>query len=72
LSNELRLFQPGAPPIPENFFDFDRYKDQLTKEQLKRKCQRRRPQRVMMDVAMYLIFEILFPFTEMLFDEIMH
>lgn len=29
--------EPGAPPIPENFFDFDRYKDQLTKEQLKRK-----------------------------------
>jgi mitogen-activated protein kinase 1/3 len=28
--------EPGAPPIPENFFDFDRYKDQLTKEQLKR------------------------------------
>ncbi|KAJ2960525.1 hypothetical protein NQZ79_g4101 [Umbelopsis isabellina] len=27
--------EPGAPPIPENFFDFDRYKDQLTKEQLK-------------------------------------
>ncbi|CAO3609351.1 unnamed protein product [Mucor fragilis] len=29
--------EPDAPPIPESFFDFDRYKDQLTKEQLKRK-----------------------------------
>ncbi|KAI8967907.1 mitogen-activated protein kinase [Mycotypha africana] len=27
--------EPNAPPIPESFFDFDRYKDQLTKEQLK-------------------------------------
>ncbi|CAO0799199.1 unnamed protein product [Mucor circinelloides] len=27
--------EPDAPPIPESFFDFDRYKDQLTKEQLK-------------------------------------
>ncbi|RUO96779.1 hypothetical protein BC936DRAFT_141468 [Jimgerdemannia flammicorona] len=27
--------EPAAPPIPESFFDFDRYKDQLTKEQLK-------------------------------------
>ncbi|KAL9558480.1 MAP kinase Pmk1 [Mucor bainieri] len=29
------LEPPDAPPIPESFFDFDRYKDQLTKEQLK-------------------------------------
>ncbi|KAI8969743.1 mitogen-activated protein kinase [Pilobolus umbonatus] len=27
--------EPDAAPIPESFFDFDRYKDQLTKEQLK-------------------------------------
>ncbi|KAG2211029.1 hypothetical protein INT46_010936 [Mucor plumbeus] len=27
--------EPDSPPIPESFFDFDRYKDQLTKEQLK-------------------------------------
>lgn len=27
--------EPDAQPIPESFFDFDRYKDQLTKEQLK-------------------------------------
>ncbi|KAI7862388.1 mitogen-activated protein kinase [Spinellus fusiger] len=27
--------EPDAPPIHESFFDFDRYKDQLTKEQLK-------------------------------------
>jgi len=27
--------EPSAPSIPESFFDFDRYKDQLTKEQLK-------------------------------------
>lgn len=29
--------EPIAPPIPDSFFDFDRYKEQLTKEQLKRK-----------------------------------
>ncbi|KAI9479613.1 mitogen-activated protein kinase [Zychaea mexicana] len=29
--------EPDAPPIHESFFDFDKYKDQLTKEQLKRK-----------------------------------
>ena len=27
--------EPIAPPIPESFFDFDRFKDKLTKEQLK-------------------------------------
>ncbi|OZJ03927.1 Mitogen-activated protein kinase [Bifiguratus adelaidae] len=27
--------EPAAPPVPESFFDFDRYKDQLTKEHLK-------------------------------------
>ncbi|CEG71452.1 Putative Mitogen-activated protein kinase [Rhizopus microsporus] len=27
--------EPDAPPIPDSFFDFDRYKEQLTKEQLK-------------------------------------
>ncbi|KAI9012483.1 mitogen-activated protein kinase [Phycomyces nitens] len=27
--------EPDAPPIHESFFDFDKYKDQLTKEQLK-------------------------------------
>ncbi|KAG1452737.1 hypothetical protein G6F56_007741 [Rhizopus delemar] len=27
--------EPIAPPIPDSFFDFDRYKEQLTKEQLK-------------------------------------
>ncbi|KAI8638342.1 mitogen-activated protein kinase [Parasitella parasitica] len=27
--------EPEALPIPESFFDFDKYKDQLTKEQLK-------------------------------------
>ncbi|KAL0076408.1 hypothetical protein J3Q64DRAFT_1771659 [Phycomyces blakesleeanus] len=27
--------EPDAPPINESFFDFDKYKDQLTKEQLK-------------------------------------
>ncbi|KAI8069409.1 mitogen-activated protein kinase [Gongronella butleri] len=27
--------EPDAPPIHESFFDFDRYKDQLTKEELK-------------------------------------
>lgn len=28
--------EPTAPPIPEGFFDFDRRKDELSKEQLKR------------------------------------
>ncbi len=28
--------EPGAAPIPESFFDFDRHKDQLSTEQLKR------------------------------------
>lgn len=27
--------EPDAPPIPEEFFDFDKNKDNLTKEQLK-------------------------------------
>ena len=27
--------EPGAPALPESFFDFDRFKDQITKEQLK-------------------------------------
>lgn len=27
--------EPDAPPIPESFFDFDKFKDQVTKEQLK-------------------------------------
>ncbi|KXN68118.1 MAP kinase 1 [Conidiobolus coronatus NRRL 28638] len=27
--------EPIAPPVPESFFDFDRYKEQLSKEQLK-------------------------------------
>lgn len=27
--------KPFAPPIPESFFDFDKYKDQLSKEELK-------------------------------------
>lgn len=27
--------EPDAPPIPESFFDFDKYKDEITKEQLK-------------------------------------
>jgi mitogen-activated protein kinase 1/3 len=30
--------EPTADPIPEEFFDFDKNKDNLTKEQLKRKC----------------------------------
>lgn len=29
--------EPTADPIPEEFFDFDKNKDNLTKEQLKRK-----------------------------------
>jgi mitogen-activated protein kinase 1/3 len=29
--------EPEAAPIPEEFFDFDKNKDNLTKEQLKRK-----------------------------------
>ena len=29
--------EPNAPPIPDEFFDFDRKKDDLSKEQLKRK-----------------------------------
>ncbi|KAK9456451.1 kinase-like domain-containing protein [Dipodascopsis uninucleata] len=29
--------EPTAPPIPDGFFDFDRRKDELSKEQLKRK-----------------------------------
>lgn len=28
--------EPTAPPIPDEFFDFDRRKDELTKDQLKR------------------------------------
>lgn len=28
--------EPAADPIPESFFDFDKHKDQLSKEQLKR------------------------------------
>ena len=28
--------EPASEPIPETFFDFDKHKDQLTKEQLKR------------------------------------
>lgn len=28
--------EPSADPIPESFFDFDKHKDQLSKEQLKR------------------------------------
>lgn len=27
--------EPNAPPIPESFFDFDKYKEQITKEHLK-------------------------------------
>ena len=27
--------EPTAPPIPEEFFDFDKHKDSLSKEQLK-------------------------------------
>lgn len=27
--------EPTAPPIPEEFFDFDKHKDNLSKEQLK-------------------------------------
>ena len=27
--------EPAADPIPESFFDFDKHKDQLSKEQLK-------------------------------------
>jgi len=27
--------EPSADPIPESFFDFDKHKDQLSKEQLK-------------------------------------
>lgn len=30
--------EPTADPIPEEFFDFDKNKDNLTKEQLKRTC----------------------------------
>ena len=30
--------EPTADPIPEEFFDFDKNKDNLTKEQLKRMC----------------------------------
>lgn len=30
--------EPGAEVIPESFFDFDRNKDNLTKEQLKSTC----------------------------------
>ena len=30
--------EPTADPIPEEFFDFDRNKDNLTKEQLKCEC----------------------------------
>lgn len=29
--------EPTAPPIPDEFFDFDRRKDDLSKEQLKSK-----------------------------------
>ena len=32
--------EPGADPIPEEFFDFDKNKDNLTKEQLKRESRR--------------------------------
>jgi serine/threonine protein kinase len=32
--------EPTADPIPEEFFDFDKNKDNLTKEQLKRKSLR--------------------------------
>jgi mitogen-activated protein kinase 1/3 len=32
--------EPTAPPIPEGFFDFDKNKDALSKEQLKSKCLR--------------------------------
>ena len=33
--------EPTADPIPEEFFDFDKNKDNLTKEQLKRECKAR-------------------------------
>ena len=30
--------EPTAPPIPDGFFDFDKNKDALSKEQLKSRC----------------------------------
>ncbi|KAL0084033.1 hypothetical protein F4703DRAFT_1737643 [Phycomyces blakesleeanus] len=60
--------EPNATPIHESFFDFDKYKDQLTKEQLKRKfffhIIKRKKERLTQNIYINMYI------TEMLYEEI--